>query len=291
MVWHSMGIPTPISEDPTFIAAPTIHIGVTHQFLANVVKEIGGGYVTVVRIKEPNGSLEDTTDVCRESVVFFGLSADVDGWVKELCGSENDKTAVVFLDTYGDALVHDESTADTPPPTKLEDISETKGGYYWLTTQGGKDMVRAIAKVLSEIDPVHKVSYLDAAYATAYQLDDVYGSIKDKIYNLRTAPVIVWGQGWEDIIAEYEGKIVKTIPPPQNDQERELYIKEIAKDLMDNSRMIIVGDMSLPFDELKNLYRDGGRRIVLLDPWGDFSDIWPYKVFVQQNLLRITQAL
>ena len=283
-----MFVPAQIVEEPTFITAPTIRVGVAHPFLANLIKEIGGTYVSVITIKEPNVFPEDTTEVCHGSIVFFGLTADVDGWVKELCGTENNKTAVIFLDTY--VHIGEQGTTTATSSTERNVLGDSRG-YYWLTTQGGKDMARVIAKVLSEIDPVHKVSYLDASYSVAYQLDDLFGSIKDKIYNIRVSPVIAWGNGWGGIVEEYGGKITKIIDTPQSDQERDLYVKQIAQDLMHNTRTVVVGDMSLPFDELKKIYRDGGRRVVILDPWGDFSDIWPYKVFVQQNLLRITQAL
>ena len=286
VIWRMIFVPTHIAEDPAFVAAPVMRVGVAHPLLANLIHEIGGSYVQVISMKEPGTSLEDTTDMCHEAVVFFGLNATADGWIKEVCGSGNDKTAVLFLDTYGGL-----NQGETSVASSSDSFSQNGGGYYWLTVQGGKNIARAIAKVLSEIDPVHKVTYLDAAYTVAYQLDDLYGSIKDKIYNLKSAPILVWGEGWQGIVQEYEGTIKQTIPVPQNDQERKTTIEHIAADLQKNPRTIIIGDTTLPFEEIKKLYRDGGRRMVILDPWGTFSDIWPYKVFVQQNLLRITQAL
>lgn len=288
VLWHTLFASKQTAQETTLISAPVVRVGVAHPFLANLIKEIGGAYVSVVSIKEPSSSLEDSSKICNESVLFFGLTDTTDGWIKELCGTENDKTAIVFLDTYIGASNQNSDPAAVSTEYASSGVDK---GYYWLTIQGGKDMARAIAKVLSEIDSVHKVSYLDAAYTVVYQLDEVYGSIKDKIYNLHVAPVIAWGDGWQGIVEEYEGKIKKTIDIAQSSQEQEEDIKQIAQDLKNNARTIVIGDMSFPFDNLKSIYRDGGRRVVILDPWGDFSDTWPYKVFVQQNLLRITQAL
>lgn len=285
ILWYRIFSPTKhIADDITITATPVVRVGVGHSFLANLVKEIGGMYVSVANIKEPSGIVESASDVCGDSVVLFGLNATHDGWLQELCGSNGEKTAVVFLDTYI-------GTTDQESTTTQKLFSGTDKGYYWMTTQGGKDMARIVAKILSEFDPVHKVSYLDAAYNIAYQLDTVYGSVKDKMYNLRVSPVIVWGYGWQGVVGEYEGKIIKTIDTVQNNQEREATLKQIAEDLKKNKRMVVLGDLSLPFEDLKKLYRDGTRRVVILDPWGDFSDVWPYKVFVEQNLLRMTQAL
>ncbi len=285
ILWYQIFSPAKhIAEDITVTATPVIHVGAGHSFLANLVKEIGGMYVSVANIKEPSGVVENASEVCGDSVVLFGLDTTHDGWLQELCGSDGGKTAVVFLDTYI-------GTADQESTTTQNLFPGVDKGYYWMTTQGGKDMARVIAKILSEFDPVHKVSYLDAAYNIAYQLDTVYGSVKDKMYNLRVAPVIAWGYGWQGVVGEYEGKIAKTIDTVQDSQERTSSIKQTAEDLKKNKRTVVIGDLSLPLDDLKKIYRDGARRIVILDPWGDFSDVWPYKVFVEQNLLRITQAL
>jgi ABC-type Zn uptake system ZnuABC Zn-binding protein ZnuA len=199
--------------------SPLLRVGTAHPFLANLVKEIGGSYVTVISVSESTTQDESPTDICSKMSVFFGLNKQVDGWVQDICESKDDSFVDVFLDSYVGIPIDQDSVASSSLQTSRS-FSISDKGFYWLSTQGGKDMARAIAKILSEADPVHKVSYLDNAYTVAYQLDDVYGSIKDPIYNLHIAPIIVWGDEWQELIAEYDGHIVQTIDPIQNEKER-----------------------------------------------------------------------
>ncbi len=290
VVWHLLFPQPETVVGPIDAPAPILRIGASHQFLANLIQEIGGSYVTTVVLPPPAQIDETPLTLCDKSSVFFGLNTQLDGWIQEICGSRDSTPIKVFLDSYIGTSI-DQDSPQAPSTQAPPVIMGADKGYYWLSTQGGKDLARAIAKILSEADPVHKVEYLNNAYAVAYQLDNVYGSVKDPMSNLRVAPVITWGDGWQEVITEYNGHIVQTIDPIQSAQEKIASIASIADYLKKHKRAIVVGDLSLPFDDIKKLYPDSARRIVVLDPTGDFSDIWPYKAYVQQNLLRITQAL
>lgn len=290
IIWHQIFPQSQTALEKITAPTPLLRVGVAHQFLANLIQEIGGSYVATVVLNSPSQNDESPLQVCGKSSVFFGLNASLDGWIQEICGSRDPTPIKVFLDSYIGVSI-DQDSAQNPSTQAPVIITGADKGYYWLSTQGGKDLARAIAKILSEADPVHKVEYLNNAYAVAYQLDEIYGSVKDPMSNLRVAPVIAWGDGWQEIIAEYNGKIAQTIDPIQSAQEKIVSIASIADYLKKHRRAIVVGDLSLPFDDIKKLYPDSVRRMVVLDPTGDFSDIWPYRVYVQQNLLRITKAL
>lgn len=285
IAWHRLQ-KQPEIHDEAIIAAtrPLLRVGIAHPFLEGLVREIGSSFVATMLIAPDHEKIENETNICDKMDIFFGISS-ADEWVKDLCGG-NSRVALVFLDTYVQAQEKRIAGKAAIPPQSVYTT-----GYFWLSTEGAINMSRAIAQVLSSADSVHKVSYLDNAYAINHQLDDVYKKVKDRLYDMRNVWLVGWGDGWDAIADEYGGSIRKTLDITYDPSLQKQSIQELGTNIQKHTRAVVLTDATFPLQLFTKQYPSSARTVVTLDPWGDFSEVWSFSTFVEQNLLRVAQAL
>jgi ABC-type Zn uptake system ZnuABC Zn-binding protein ZnuA len=285
LLWYQFHTKPEVHEEALVAAArPRLRVGITHPFLEGMTREIGSSFVTTVRVVPFEEKADDTNMVCEDMDIFFGIS-DSDGWVKDMCGADS-AVAIVFLDTYAQAQ---EKKIAPEIATTSQSIYTT--GYFWLSTRGAKNIARIVAQILSSADGVHKVSYLDNAYAIGRQLDDTYKKVKDQLYDVRKVSLVGWGDGWGALIDEYDGRLKKTIDITYDPSAQSQLVELLYTDMQNYNRPLLLTDATFPLSLFSTRYPVLKNRVAVLDPWGDFSDTWSFAAFVEQNLLRVGQAL
>jgi hypothetical protein len=285
LLWYQFRKGPEIHNEAIVAAArPRLRVGIAHPFLEGMVREIGSSFITTVRVVPPEGRDDAAHDVCDEMDIFFGIS-NGDEWVKDMCG-ENHEVAFVFLDTYVQAQ---EKRIAGEAITAPQSVYTT--GYFWLSTQGAKNMIRTVAQVLSSADGVHKVSYLDNAYVIGHQLDDAYKKVKDQLYDMRQVWLMSWGDEWGALADEYNGRIQQIVDVTYDPSVQLELMESIYTNIQKHARVILLVDATFPLSSFITQHPSVARHVVVLDPWGDFSDTWSFAAFVEQNLLRMAQVL
>jgi len=275
------------NQDTTLVETPSIEnekikIGVSTSFLADMIGRVGGEKVFVEIIPQVQCTPPWSRNVYEKPIegqkifdtlsMYFALDKPRDGWAVT-CLLGNTKTALVWLDEYiqarGDAT-------GTPKGS----------GYYWLSLSNGEEMVRFIARALSEADPINKVFYLNNAHDYVYELNELKSQTNTNIRNAMMRPIVTQENMWNDFVEEYGGEIKKTIKNTNDKKELEKDSAAAAAFMKQNARAWGIVDVSFPLDVLRT--KSGGdiSRVKVLDPLGIGIEKATYMQLIEENVRR-----
>lgn len=183
-----------------------ISIAVSVFPVANIVEQVAGteGKVEVVipPFANPHHFIPRPSTAVRlqKAAVFFGVTAEFDGWVRKFLP---ETAKVVFL-----------KTPDQP------------NEHIWLYPEGGRQIARKAAKVLSELYPEKTGVFQSNLQTFLKSLDQSDEQIATELAPLKGAQFIQYHPAWNNFAARYGLKILATI---SNGHGKELS----ARDLMD----------------------------------------------------------
>jgi len=183
-----------------------ISISVSVFPVANIVAQVAGTEGKVEIVIPPFANPHHFTPKpsmamkLQKTDVFFGVTAEFDGWIRKFL---SETTKVIFL-----------KTPDQP------------NEHIWLYPEGGRQIARKAAKVLSELYPEKSGVFQSNLQTFLKSLDQADEQIATELAPLKGAQFIQYHPAWNNFAARYGLKILATISSGHG--------KELsARDLMD----------------------------------------------------------
>ncbi len=165
------------------------------------------------------------------------------------------------------------------------DPNEQYDQHLWLDPLLAKLIVEKTASVLVEIDPVHRVQYLQNAERLKKRLDGLHARLKTKLDHYRNVPYVVFHDAYQYFEVAYDLNAVGSItidPERKPGARRILELREKIKEL--NARCVFSEPQFEPRVVLTVIEGSGAKRGVL-DPLGGGIAAGPEAYFLLMDAL------
>lgn len=283
-----------------------IHIATQIPFLADMIRKVGKDKVDVLQLDMHEGMSDAEIRAKKESGaydavdIFFVLSKKFGRSTYVL--ADRQKQVIVDLEQFISARVatqipeEDEEALD---PVQAYDASEIplaafkqSEGYYWFSIPNAQEMLRYIARVLSERDPDNRIFYLNNAYDYTYVLSDVRAELKGNMAGLNKKSFFSAGSGsWKWLLEDYD---IEPLGEYATDQwqisDAAARMDQLVKDVK-KKKGYIVGDLSFPTSLLKSSDTAIMDRLIILDPFGMTSGISTYERLVEEAVTQVRSGV
>jgi zinc/manganese transport system substrate-binding protein len=159
---------------PAFSATAAVKVAVTHPLLGDLVRQVGGGQVTVVDLLKPGGDahhFEPTASDLRElrgAAAVFASGKHLENYLGKLADSMGEGVTIVEV-------------GRTIPSLKLDASNEVflccpahaKGGvdpHWWHSAENMARAARIVSDELVRIDPAQAAAYKEGGAATSKKM-------------------------------------------------------------------------------------------------------------------------
>ncbi len=270
----SFGLPVSetTEEQPLFTAVSA------YPFVSDLLKEVGGSFVDVRTVSQDGrggsgtGFSAEQFDLLKSAQLIVLLDERVDGWM-----------GVPVADGSARIMRLRDGVRELPFDAPYISKRNRPEEYFWLSPDEMDPVIRHVARVFGEIDPVHKVQYLDHAYALLYKLDDLSQRHQDALRGSKQAYSVL-GYGFFPLLEQYDLRLGTRIIA-ENRPVSEV-IQLMRKRLSDHPEEFVVTDVSFP---VSSSDMDAGmrKRIIFLDPYGQLFAKGSYIDFLEENMRRL----
>lgn len=259
-----------------FKPKPTVHVAATIFPLYDLVKGIGGDFVTTDLLLPTGNPPEAAKNILQniDSASYDAVFAIGQGF-DETAASADLKPNIVTVDHGIDLLLQEGSTASP---------------YYWLSLKNSAIMAATIADRLGTLDPSHREQFKKNAAGFIDRAGQLDQSIKKLIAAAPQKKMVVYGRDWEYFARDYGITIVYALPvtsePPTAAAIGELLAAARANDIH-----ALVADVYVTPAPLLAFLQTGRYSIINLDALGGSSDLTDYLILMNYNAQSIVTAL
>ncbi len=277
-------VPTPASEP--------LNVVVTIPVLKDFADRIGGPHVRVVSLLSgrenehtysPKPS--DLAAVRRAKVVIrIGLGLEV--WVDSLL--KNAGAAGVLVVTTSDGVERIADHAVEPA------VHGHVGGnpHIWLDPENAQQMVRQIAKALSEADSAHAADYRANEDRYLRELRALEADLLRQLQPIADRRIVVHHPAWPYFANRFGFRIAGEIVAQSGAEPSARHLQALAKTIREKRIRVIVSEPQLNQKLPRILAQESGARVVVLTAMpGGVPGTDSYLDMLRYNVLQLAQAL
>ncbi len=146
---------------------------------------------------------------------------------------------------------------------------ETGTDYHiWLSADNAIHIVRYLTDTLSTINPEKQKTYRDNAHNVITKLVALNDDLKQQLSPITDKPFMVFHNGFEYFIKNYNLSLVGTITDNPNVYSSIKHIKQAQKTLIDNKVICVFKEPQFSDKTIETIITDTQTRISTLDPIG-----------------------
>ncbi len=266
---------------------PIMTIATSFPFLADIIQHVGKGYVTV-RL--------GTTDM-KGVRAYIALSNAADQQETDALASSEDHVPVYTVGDYiverADAIAQMLASNDSVSPISSSTLAEDQGGYFWLSSLGGREVASFVARTLGTLDPTHSVFYFNNAYEYEYNLNDVGSALYDQLQPVRATKIIVTSPSWDLFLGTFDiHPFARIDVPDKSDPQFSSAMQAVAGMLKNHPDAYVLADESFPLDALDAIQQKLSARAIVVHVYGSTTATsTPYVDFLKGIVAQLMQDL
>lgn len=277
-------------------AAAQLKVAATIFPLYDLVRQVAGGETEVVLLV-PSGASPHTVafkpSMMRElagSAALFAIGHGLDDWAVRLAvdagiqqvvrshGGKALPTEVQAEHHHAGAKGHRETEATVDP-------------HYWLSIPNAMHMVGVIVTALKRLDPDGKAGYAQRAEETRQAMRAADRDIRRQLADLPRRDMALFHAAFVYFAAAYDLHIVATFEPTPGREPGPRHVREFLRRLHDRQLRTLFIEPQLDATPLRELARDLGVTLSLLDPLGGSAGREDYLAMMRFNAAQIAAAL
>lgn len=257
--------------------------------LYDLVRQVAGDETEVVLLVPPGASPHTAAfkpSMMRElagSAVLFAIGYGLDDWVVRLAADTGVEQVVQAhggkaLPTEVHAEHHHHDHGDADP-------------HYWLSIPNAMHMVGVIAAALERIDPDGANGYHQRAGEVLQAMQTTDHDIRRQLADLPRREIALFHAAFAYFAAAYDLHIVATFEPTPSREPGPLHVREFLGQIRDRQLRTLFIEPQLDARPLRELARDIGVGLALLDPLGGLAGRQHYLEMMRFNAAQIAAAL
>jgi zinc transport system substrate-binding protein len=292
------------AEQCRAVAAP-LKVAATIFPLYDLVRQVAGDETEVVLLVPPGTSPHTVAfkpGMVREltgSAALFAIGYGLDDWAVRLAAEAGVKQVV---QSHGDKALPTEvhaayHHADAEHPD--EQMAHGAGGepgaatdpHYWLSIPNAIHMVGVIAAALERLDPGGKSGYVQRAGETRQAMRAADRDIRRQLADLPRREIALFHGAFAYFAAAYKLHIVATFESTPGREPGPRHVREFLRHIRDRHLRTLFIEPQLDAAPLRELARDIGVRLILLDPLGGSPGREHYLAMMRFNAAQIAAVL
>lgn len=271
--------------------------------LYDLVRQVAGGKAEVILLVPPGASPHTVAfkpSMMRElagSAAMFAIGYGLDDWAVRLAADAGVQQVVPAHG--GKALPtevhaeHHHGEAGHGEHGASHGRGETGGvdPHYWLSIPNAVHMVEVIAATLGRLDPKGQRGYVQRAANAVRALRAADRDIRRQLADLPRREIVLFHAAFAYFAAAYDLHIVATFEPTPGREPGPLHVREFLRRIRDRQLRTLFVEPQLDDTPLRELARDIGVGLTLLDPLGGGAGRDHYLAMMRFNAAQIAAAL
>ncbi len=284
------------------VAAP-LKVAATIFPLYDLVRQVAGDAVDVVLLVPPGASPHTVAfkpSMMRElsgSAVLFAIGHGLDDWAVRLAADADVQRVV---QSHGGRALPTEIRAEhghagaESDHDKRAHHSHSEAAvdpHYWLSIANAMHMVEVIAATLASLDPEGKSGYGQRAEEMLSAMRVADRDIRQQLADLPRRELALFHAAFAYFAAAYDLHIVATFEPAPGREPGPRHVREFLHRIRDRQLRTLFVEPQLDATPLRELARDIGVALILLDPLGGHAGREHYLAMMRFNAAQIAAAL
>ncbi len=286
------------------VASP-LKVAATIFPLYDLVRQVAGDETEVILLVPPGASPHTVAfkpSMMRDlagSVALFTIGHGLDDWAVRLAADAG--VAQVVQSHGGQALptevhaVHHHAGSEHHAEKKLPhgrgEPSATADPHYWLSIPNAMHMVEVIMAALQRLDPDGTSGYGQRAGETLQAMRAADRDIRRQLADLPRREMALFHAAFAYFAAAYDLHIVTTFEPTPGREPGPRHVREFLRHIRDRQLRTLFIEPQLDATPLRELARDMGVSLTLLDPLGGSAGRTHYLAMMRFNAGQIAAAL
>ncbi len=265
---------------PAAAAGPEARVAATIAPLADIVRQVAGDAVEVLRIVPPGASphtYEPTPAVVRglsgARAIFF-IGHRLDDWVLPLARAAGGAPTVRA--DPGIRLLRGER-GDVDP-------------HYWLSCGNARIIASAVERRLEALFPERAADFRRRLSDFSARLDAADAEIRRTLEGLASRDVATFHDGFRYFAAAYGLRIAAVFEPYPGREPGPRFVEEFERKIRDARVRVIFGEPQLSMDVLSPIARDLHVTLSVLDPLGGVPGRETFLDLMRFNARQIARA-
>jgi ABC-type Zn uptake system ZnuABC Zn-binding protein ZnuA len=233
------------------------------------------------------------------SAVLFAIGYGLDDWAVRLAADVG--VEQVVQSHGGKALPtevhagHDHAGSEGEPEKRTAHDRGAPGAavdpHYWLSIPNAMSMVEVIAAALARLDPDGKSGYVQRAGETLQAMRAADRDIRRQLADLPRREIALFHDAFAYFAAAYDLRIIATFEPTPGREPGPRHVREFLRHLHDHHLRTLFIEPQLDATPLRELARDIGVSLALLDPLGGSAGREHYLAMMRFNAAQIAAVL
>jgi zinc/manganese transport system substrate-binding protein len=284
-------------------AAVPLKVAATIFPLYDLVRQVAGDETEVVLLVPPGASPHTAAfkpSMMRGlagSAVLFAIGYGLDDWVIQLAADAG--VQQVVRGHGGKALpteVHDDTQHAGSESPREQTAHHAHGEaavdpHYWLSIPNAMHIVHVIAETLEHLDAGGKDGYLQRAEALLQVMQAADRDIRRQLADLPRREIALFHAAFAYFAAAYDLRIVTTFEPTPGREPGPQHVRRFLRLIRDHQLRVLFIEPQLDATPLRQLARDIGVTLTLLDPLGGHAGRENYLAMMRFNAAQIAAAL
>lgn len=285
--------------------ATQLKVATTIFPLYDLVHQVAGDEVDVVLLVPPGASPHTAAfkpSMMRElagSAVLFSIGYGLDDWVVRLAA---DAGVHQIVQAHGGKALPTEVRAEHHHPNseghddkhahgRHDETGTAADPHYWLSIPNAMHMVKVIASALERLNPEGKGGYGQRAAETLQAMRAADRDIRHQLADLPRREIALFHDAFAYFAAAYDLQIVTTFEPTPGREPGPRHVREFLRHIRDRQLRTLFIEPQLDATPLRELARDIGVELALLDPLGGQAGREHYLAMMRFNAAQIAAAL
>lgn len=249
-----------------------LQIAATISPLADIIKNIGGDYVTVTTILPPGASPHTFEPSPQQAIALqnaqlvFAIGHGFDDWVKTLASNApSAKLVTPDADVQLRDLSAQERDADQP--------DQVQDPHYWLSIPNAETMARNIASALAVADSVHANDYAKNLQDYLTKLTDTDSYVRSRLSTVKNKDLITHHNAWGYFAKEYGLVIVGTFEVAPGREPTIQQLTDLQTKVKEFNLKTVYVEPQLSDQSIRPFVQDLKLNVTTLDPEGSGNNM------------------
>jgi ABC-type Zn uptake system ZnuABC Zn-binding protein ZnuA len=221
------------------------------------------------------------------------LNGGVDEWLHDMVVAVNPDVrvveALVTLEATLAAREPESGPGDAPGNTSAAHDHDGRNPHVWLDPSLAAEVLQEVGKVLAEVDPANRATYLERALVLGEELAALDTELALTLEPVAGAPFIPFHDAWPHFARRYGLDLVMEIEPFPGREPSPRYLAEVVSAIRRSGAPAIFNEVGLSDRPARVLAAEAGVEVHLLDPLGGTRE--SYQDMMRRNVATILDAL